>query len=88
MSAARSLAVSILAAAALANAAAAQDGLVLYGAGSLREAMGEVAADFTRERGIPVRVEFGASGRMRERIEAGDKVDVLKSHMQGEYEKK
>jgi molybdate transport system substrate-binding protein len=65
---------------ALPMVASAQDnGLVLYGAGSLREAMTEVAALFSRERGIAVRTEFGASGRMRERIEAGDKVDVFTS---------
>ena len=52
---------------------------MLYGAGSLREAMTEMAAAFTRERGIPVRTQFGTSGRMRERIEAGDKVDVFTS---------
>ncbi len=61
-------------------AASAQDnGLVLYGAGSLREAMTDMAALFGREHGIAVRTEFGASGRMRERIEAGDKVDVFTS---------
>jgi ABC-type molybdate transport system substrate-binding protein len=60
-------------------ATAQQEGLVLYGAGSLREAMGQIASTFTRERGIAVRTEFGASGRMRERIEAGDKVDVFTS---------
>ena len=62
------------------GAVSAQDnGLVLYGAGSLREAMTEMAALFNREHGIAVRTEFGASGRMRERIEAGDKVDVFTS---------
>jgi molybdate transport system substrate-binding protein len=61
-------------------AASAQDnGLVLYGAGSLREAMTDMAALFARDHGIAVRTEFGASGRMRERIEAGDKVDVFTS---------
>jgi ABC-type molybdate transport system substrate-binding protein len=65
---------------ALPMAASAQDnGLVLYGAGSLREAMTDMAALFSREHGIAVRTEFGASGRMRERIEAGDKVDVFTS---------
>jgi ABC-type molybdate transport system substrate-binding protein len=65
---------------ALPMAAAAQDnGLVLYGAGSLREAMTDMVALFSREHGIAVRTEFGASGRMRERIEAGDKVDVFTS---------
>ena len=62
------------------SATMAQDsGLVLYGAGSLREAMSEVATLFSAERGIPVKTQFGASGRMRERIEAGDKVDVFTS---------
>ena len=61
-------------------AASAQDnGLVLYGAGSLREAMTDMASLFAREHGIAVRTEFGASGRMRERIEGGDKVDVFTS---------
>jgi len=41
--------------------------------------MSEMAAAFTRERGILVSTQFGASGRMRERIEAGDKVDVFTS---------
>ena len=69
----------LLAAAAAAPALAQDNGLVLYGAGSLREAMTEMAATFTRERGVAVRTQFGASGRMRERIEAGDKVDVFTS---------
>jgi ABC-type molybdate transport system substrate-binding protein len=54
-------------------------GLVLYGAGSLRESMSEVAALFQKSHGIAVKTQFGASGRMRERIEAGDKVDVFTS---------
>jgi molybdate transport system substrate-binding protein len=54
-------------------------GLVLYGAGSLREAMSEITGLFTREHGVPVSTQFGASGRMRERIEAGEKVDVFTS---------
>ncbi|WP_218511443.1 extracellular solute-binding protein [Variovorax sp. dw_308] len=62
-----------------ASPAWAQDGLVLYGAGSLREAMTEVAAAFTASEKIPVTTQFGASGRMRERIEAGEKVDVFTS---------
>jgi molybdate transport system substrate-binding protein len=58
----------------------AQDnGLVLYGAGSLREAMTDMATLFSRKHRIAVHTEFGASGRMRERIEAGDKVDVFTS---------
>jgi ABC-type molybdate transport system substrate-binding protein len=73
-------AVLALLAIALPMAARAQDnGLVLYGAGSLREAMTDMAALFARDHSIAVRTEFGASGRMRERIEAGDKVDVFTS---------
>ncbi|MBS0448750.1 MAG: molybdate ABC transporter substrate-binding protein [Proteobacteria bacterium] len=63
----------------LAMPAFAQDPIVLYGAGSLREAMTEVAATYSAAEGIPVTTRFGASGRMRERIEAGDKVDVFAS---------
>ena len=70
---------SMLVAVAAMPATAQQDGLVLYGAGSLREVMGEIAAAFTRQHGVAVRTQFGASGRMRERIEAGDKVDVFTS---------
>jgi ABC-type molybdate transport system substrate-binding protein len=62
-----------------ARRATAEEGLVLYGAGSLREAMTEMAALFETTHGVSVRGEFGASGRMRERIEAGDKVDVFTS---------
>jgi ABC-type molybdate transport system substrate-binding protein len=41
--------------------------------------MTDMASLFAREHGIAVRTEFGASGRMRERIEGGDKVDVFTS---------
>lgn len=60
-------------------AARAEDGLVLYGAGSLREAMTEIGESFGRRNGVTVRTEFGASGRMRERIEAGEPVDLFTS---------
>lgn len=59
--------------------AKADEALVLYGAGSLREAMSEIAVFSTRQHGLPVKTEFGASGRMRERIENGDAVDVFTS---------
>jgi molybdate transport system substrate-binding protein len=55
------------------------DGLVLYGAGSLRDALGAVAKDFSAKTGIPVNTSFGPSGLMRQKIEAGDKVDVFAS---------
>jgi ABC-type molybdate transport system substrate-binding protein len=70
---------ALLAAATSLAPAFAQEGVTLYGAGSLREAMTEIAAAFTASQGVPVTTQFGASGRMRERIEAGDKVDIFTS---------
>jgi ABC-type molybdate transport system substrate-binding protein len=40
-------------------------------AGSLREAIGEIASRFDAAHGIIVGDEFGPSGRMGERIEKG-----------------
>jgi molybdate transport system substrate-binding protein len=53
--------------------------LVVYGAGSLREVMTQIAADYQTMRGLQVRTDFGPSGLMRERIERGEKVDVFAS---------
>jgi molybdate transport system substrate-binding protein len=53
--------------------------LVLYGAGSLREVMTQIAADYQETRGLQVRTDFGPSGLMRERIERGEPVDVFAS---------
>ena len=53
--------------------------LVLYGAGSLREVMTQIAADYQATRGLQVRTDFGPSGLMRERIERGEQVDVFAS---------
>jgi hypothetical protein len=47
--------------------------LVLYGAGSLREVITQVAADYQATHGVQVRIDFGPSGLMRERIERGEK---------------
>jgi len=58
---------------------ASADELVLYAAGSLREAMAQIARDFHARTGITVRAEFGPSGVMRERIEKGERVDLLAS---------
>ncbi len=65
----RRLAVGLLIAALMTGTARAQD-LVLYGAGSLREAMGQIAGDFGAAHGLTVKTQFGPSGRMRERIES------------------
>jgi len=53
--------------------------LVLYGAGSLRAVMTAITADYTKATGTPVRTAFGPSGLMRDRIEAGEAVDLFTS---------
>lgn len=63
----------------LAAVPARADELVVYGAGSLREAIGEIARTFNQAASVPVRTEFGPSGRMRERIEKGEHVDLFTS---------
>lgn len=50
---------------------AARAGLVVHGAGSLREAIGQIAAEFGQAHGLAATTQFGMSGRMRERIETG-----------------
>ena len=44
--------------------------LVLYGAGSLREAMAQIGTSFGQAHGATVSLQFGASCRMRERTES------------------
>ena len=61
------------------NAAARADDLVVYGAGSLREAVGQIAAEFGQGHGLAVTTQFGPSGRMRERVEKGERVDLFTS---------
>jgi ABC-type molybdate transport system substrate-binding protein len=53
--------------------------LIVYGAGSLREAIGQIAAEFGQGHGLVVTTQFGPSGRMRERIEKGERVDLFTS---------
>lgn len=53
--------------------------LVLFGAGSLREVMTQVATEYQTAHGVPVRTAFGPSGLMRERIEQGERVDLFAS---------
>lgn len=55
------------------------DDLVLYGAGSLKAAMTAIADDYAKATGNSVRTAFGPSGLMRDKIEAGDAVDVFTS---------
>ncbi len=60
---------------ALANAA----DLTLYGAGSLRESIGQIAREFGQAHGLAIATQFGHAGRMRERIEAGEHADLFTS---------
>jgi molybdate transport system substrate-binding protein len=57
----------------------AADTLTLYAAGSLHEAMSDVARSFETATGVAVKTAFGPSGLMRERIEHGEAVDVFAS---------
>jgi molybdate transport system substrate-binding protein len=61
------------------RSASAQETVRLHAAGSLRGALSEVAETFTRAYGIGVKTEFGASGTLRERLEAGEPGDVFAS---------
>jgi ABC-type molybdate transport system substrate-binding protein len=70
----------LLAAACLMSAAAhAQESLAVYAAGSLREALTEVAALWQAQGGARVTLAFGASGLLRERIEKGEPAQVFAS---------
>ena len=53
--------------------------LQLYAAGSLRDALTEVASQFEAETGHKVALTFGASGLLRERIEKGEAAQVFAS---------
>lgn len=54
-------------------------GVQLYAAGSLREALTEVARNFEAGSGQKVVLTFGASGLLRERIEKGEPAQVFAS---------
>ncbi|MBC1241398.1 extracellular solute-binding protein [Nostoc sp. 2RC] len=55
------------------------DKVVLFGAGSLRGALSEVAKNFENVKGGTVETSFAFSGLQRERIENGEKADVFAS---------
>ena len=63
-----------------AAAATPSGALTIYAAGSLRAALGEIAADFeARPDGAPVRLVFGASGLLKDRLQAGEAADLFAS---------
>jgi molybdenum ABC transporter molybdate-binding protein len=53
--------------------------LRIFGAGSLREVMGEIGQRYTQTTGTTVIAEFGPSGLLRERIERGEHADLFAS---------
>lgn len=53
--------------------------VTLFAAGSLKAALSEVAKDYSTAYGVPVDTSFGASGLVRERIEAGEAAHVFAS---------
>jgi molybdate transport system substrate-binding protein len=55
------------------------EGLVLYHAGSLTAAMKDIAASFTADTGLTVRLVAGGSGSLRQRIEKGERPDLFAS---------
>ncbi len=62
------------------QAARAQESTVrLHAAGSLRPALTELGQAFTAAHGIKVQAQFGASGLLRQRLEAGEPGDVYAS---------
>jgi molybdate transport system substrate-binding protein len=72
---------------AVSTSVAAQEPVRLYAAGSLRVAMTEVGAAFTKAEGTPVANVFGASGLLRERIEKGERAEVFTSADMGHPQK-
>jgi molybdenum ABC transporter molybdate-binding protein len=60
-------------------AAAADQPLQLLAAGSLKAALGDVAAAYEEAYGATVKTTFGASGLLRERIEKGETAHVFAS---------
>jgi molybdenum ABC transporter molybdate-binding protein len=55
------------------------DPVLLHAAGSLRDALNEVAASYERATGIKVTATYGASGTLREQIEHGTRAEVFAS---------
>jgi molybdate transport system substrate-binding protein len=55
------------------------DELHVLAAGSLREVIGEIGQRYKQATGIVVTADFGPSGVLRERIEKGEKADLLAS---------
>ncbi len=64
---------------AMGSVAEANEPVLLHAAGSLRAALGEVAAAFTAATGIKFDAKYGASGTLRDEIAAGGRAQVFAS---------
>jgi len=60
-----------------AQSAAPSNTVALYAAGSLREALTQIAGDYQAVTGVTVNLSFGASGLLRERIEQGEAAQMF-----------
>jgi ABC-type molybdate transport system substrate-binding protein len=70
---------TILLALAFTAGAASAESVEIFSAGSLRNVVTELGKTMSSEYGIEVTPTFGGSGLMRERIEKGEKADILLS---------
>ena len=75
----RGLAALVVVAGMTAGAAQAQEATAVYAAGSLREALTEVAGLWQAQSGHRAVLTFGASGLLRQRIEQGETAQVFAS---------
>lgn len=73
------LAAALASGPALADSAPVSPPLVVYAAGSTTGALGAMLKRYSAESGQPVELRTGPAGLMRERIEAGDTVDLFVS---------
>jgi molybdate transport system substrate-binding protein len=76
---ARPAALLVFAVCSLSVAAKASDSVSLYAAGSLRDALNEVAQIFEARTGTTVRAKYGPSGLLKEEIAAGAPADLFAS---------
>ncbi len=51
--------------------------IVVFGAASLTDVLGEIATAFTRDSGVPVKTSFAASSVLARQIESGTRADVF-----------
>jgi ABC-type molybdate transport system substrate-binding protein len=70
---------TILLALAFTTGAASAESVEIFSAGSLRNVVAELGKSVSSEYGIEITPSFGGSGLMRERIERGEKPDLLLS---------